>query len=341
MKKALIIGITGMDGSNLTDYLLSLDYQVTGMVRRSSYPNTHRLEHLMELEENSNKFNLIYGDVIDFSSILRIIKEHKPDEIYYLAAQSHVGISFQTPISTLEYNTNGYLNLLEILREMKDYYPKIYFAASSEMFGISPPPQNEKTPLMPTSVYGVSKVASFHLGRVYREAYKMFICNGILFNHCHSRRGLNFVTKKISRQIAEIVSGKRKVIKLGNLDSKRDEGYSPEYVKMMHKMLQQDKPSDYVISTGETHSIEEFLKESFKLVGIEEYKKYCEFDKRYLRDFELPQLLGDSSKAKEELGFEPQMKFKEIVKEMLESDLRDVANLSLEQAQEKMNGSKR
>ena len=332
-KVALLFGITGMDGSNLTDLLLEKDYIVWGAIRRSSYPNTHRIEHLMKKEETEDTFNLRYCDVIDFSSMYKLIKEANADEIYFLSAQSHVGISFDNPISTLQYNTMGYLNLLEIVRDMDNYNPKIYFAASSEMFGISPPPQNENTPFMPVSPYGCSKVCSFHLSRVYRHAYGMFICNGILFNHCHPKRGLNFVTKKISKNVAEIVVGKRKKITLGNLYSERDEGYSPEYVECMWKMLQQSKPDDYVISTGETHNIEDFVKATFELLDLD-WKNYVEISDKFKRPFELPALQGDSTKARKLLGFNPKMKFKDIVKEMLEHDLKEQGIDSIEKAKE-------
>ncbi len=331
MKTALLFGITGMDGTNLTKFLLKKDYKVYGAMRRSSYPNTHRLEKegLIKVEEETDKLNLQYCDVLDFSSMQKIIKKANADEIYFISAQSHVGISFDNPISTLQYNTIGYLNLLEIIRDMEDYNPKIYFAASSEMFGISPPPQNEKTPFMPVSPYGVSKLAGFHLSRVYRHAYGMFICNGILFNHCHFHRGLNFVTKKISKAVAEISLGKRDKLVLGNLESERDEGYSPEYVEMMWRMLQQDKPDDYVISTGETHTIKDFVKESFSLVGLN-WEDYVEISDKFKRPFELPALLGDSTKARETLGFNPQKKFKTIVREMLEYDIKEIKNDKLE-----------
>lgn len=339
LKRALIFGISGQDGSNLADYLLSLDYEVHGVVRRSSYPNTYRIEHLMSLEEQEgSNFNISYGDVLDFSSMNKVIQKVMPEEIYYLTAQSHVGISFDNPISTLQYNTLGYLNLLEIVRDLKNkekYSPKIYFAASSEMFGTSPPPQNEDTPMLPVSPYGVSKLASFNLSRVYRRSYDMFICNGILFNHSGPRRGLNFVTKKITRCLAEIVSGKRDKIVLGNLGSKRDEGDSADYVKVMHKMLQQDNPDDFVISTGETHAIEEFVAEAFNLLGLN-WKDYVEISERYKRPFELPALQGDSSKARRILGFKPEKTFKDVIKEMLSTDLEEVADMTIEQAREKM-----
>jgi GDPmannose 4,6-dehydratase len=338
MKTALITGITGQDGSNLTNFLLKdKEYKIIGMIRRSSYPNTQRLDHLIDLEETQDpKFKLEYGDVIDFSTMNRLILKYLPDEIYFLSAQSHVAISFQTPISTLEYNTMGYLNLLEIVRTLKEtqgYNPKIYFAASSEMFGISPPPQNESTPMLPVSPYGVSKLASFSLGRVYRTAYNMFICNGILFNHSSKNRGFNFVTKKITMGVSDIVSGKKEKLYLGNLTSCRDEGHSEDYVEMMWKMLQEEKPDDYVIATGETHTIEEFVDEAFKLLGLD-WKDYVVISDKYKRPFELPALLGDAKKAIDILGFKPKRKFHEIIKEMLEFDLKERGINSIEEAKE-------
>ena len=330
MKTALITGATGMDAGHLTKYLIEEQkYKVVGILRRTSWPTDYRLQKLDLLKyEQTGELVLEYADVIDFSSMYKVIKKHKPDEIYVLHAQSHVGISFNNPISTLQYNTMGYLNLLEIVRDMEGYNPKIYFAASSEMFGISPPPQNENTPFMPVSPYGCSKICSFHLGRVYRHAYGMFICNGILFNHSEGlTRGLNFVTKKIGKIVSEIVTGKETKLILGNIDSMRDEGYSPTYVKYMHKMLQQDKPDDYVLATGESHTIRDFVKETFDLLEVD-YKDYLELSDKFKRPFDLPSLLGDASKAKRILGFKHVMGFKDMVKDHLIQNLKEYANLT-------------
>ncbi len=324
-KVALITGVGGQDGSYLAEFLLEKGYLVRGIVRRTSYPNTQRVDHLLSMHSNDSDpdcaFVLRYGDLIDASSLRNIIEHVQPDEIYNLAAQSHVGISFDNGASTLNINLLGVYRILDTLRKM-NYKGKFYQASSSEMFGSSPPPQNEQTALNPQSPYGISKLAAFHLTKLYREAYGLFACNGILFNHESPRRGLNFVTRKITRELAEILVGQRKKIILGNLDAKRDWGFSKEYVEVMWKILQQDKPDDFVIATGETHTVREFLEECFSLVGLDK-DKFFESHDRYRRPAEVPVLLGDSSKAKRILGWDPKIKFKELIKMMLASDLKE------------------
>ena len=322
-KVALITGIGGQDGSYLSEFLLSKGYKVRGIVRRASSPNTSRIDHLLKKygeETPESPFYLRYADLSDASSIRTVLEEFKPDEVYNLGAQSHVGISFQNPTSTIEYNTLGTLKLLDAIRDM-GLKCKYYQASSSEMFGASPPPQNEETPFMPQSPYGVSKVAAFHLTRLYRNAYGLFAANGILFNHESPRRGLNFVTKKITGIIADIVVGDRDKIVLGNLDAKRDWGFSGEYIQAMWKILQQEKPDDFVIATEETHTVRDFLAEAFSLVGLN-YEDFLVISDRYKRPAEVPALLGNSEKARRVLGWEPKVKFKELTKMMVAEDLR-------------------
>jgi GDPmannose 4,6-dehydratase len=322
MKKiAFLTGITGQDGSYLAELLLSKNYKVHGLVRRASTSNLERIAGIYsEGRENKDLF-LHYGDLSDSSNLARLIAKIKPDEIYNIGAQSHVRISFDMPEYTANVDALGTLRLLEAIRETK-VKCKFYQASSSEMFGkVQQIPQNEKTPFYPRSPYGVSKVFAYWITINYREAYNIFACNGILFNHESSRRGENFVTKKISRGVAEIAMGLRDKIYLGNLDAKRDWGYAPEYVEAMWLMLQQDKPDDYVIATGETHSVKEFVEESFACVGIKNWKKYVEIDKKYYRPAEVDLLMGDASKAKKILGWQPKVKFKELAKIMVESDL--------------------
>jgi len=323
-KVALITGIGGQDGSYLAELLLSKGYLVRGIVRRASFPNTKRIDHLLAKypsDSPDSPFFLRYADLTDTSSIRNVIEEINPDELYNLAAQSHVGISFQNGESTFNINTLGPLRILEGLRQMKSKC-KFYQASSSEMFGTSSPPQNEQTPFRPQSPYGIAKVAAFHLTQLYRNAYGLFASNGILFNHESPRRGLNFVTRKITRELAEILTGQRDKIILGNLDAKRDWGYSKEYVEAMWKILQQDKPDDFVIATGETHTVREFLEECFSLVGLNK-DKYFESSDHYKRPAEVPALLGDPTKAKTILGWNPKVKFKELAKMMMAADLKE------------------
>jgi GDPmannose 4,6-dehydratase len=324
-KVALITGIGGQDGSYLAEFLLGKGYLVRGIVRRASYPNTKRIDHLLKKYPNDNDaenpFIVKYADLTDGSSIRGIIEMFNPDEIYNLAAQSHVGISFDNGESTLNINALGVFRILEVLRKM-NYKGKFYQASSSEMFGASSPPQNEETPFLPQSPYGISKVAAFNLTKLYRDAYKIFASNGILFNHESPRRGLNFVTKKITNELVEILLGEREKLMLGNLDAKRDWGFSGEYVQAMWMILQQNKPDDFVISTGETHTVRDFVRECFSLVGLD-YEDYLISSDRYKRPAEVPALLGDCSKARKILGWNPKVKFKELVRMMLISDIKE------------------
>ncbi|MEK6825658.1 MAG: GDP-mannose 4,6-dehydratase [Nanoarchaeota archaeon] len=330
---ALITGVTGQDGSYLAELLVEKGYLVRGIVRRASHPNTKRIDHLLAKHRDDHDpycpFVLTYADLTDSQSIRNALEKFKPDEIYNLGAQSHVGISFENAESTININALGTLRILESLRQMK-LHCKFYQASSSEMFGRSPPPQSETTTFMPQSPYGVSKVAAFHLTRLYREAYGLFAANGILFNHESPRRGLNFVTKKITQEISQIIAGERAKIILGNLDAKRDWGFSKEYVEAMWLILQHEKADDFVIATEETHTVREFLEEAFSLLEVD-YRKFIETSDRYLRPAEVPALLGNSLKAKTILGWESKTKFKDLVRMMVEEDLKE-KGFTLEQA---------
>ncbi len=321
-KKALITGITGQDGSYLAELLLDKGYEVHGIIRRASTFNTGRIDHLYQDPHiNGVKMFLHYGDLTDTGNIERIINQVKPDEIYNLGAQSHVRVSFDMPEYTANTAGMGTLRLLEAIKN-SGLPIKFYQASSSEMFGASPPPQNENTPFCPRSPYACAKVFAHHTTRHYREAYGIFACNGILFNHESERRGETFVTRKITRGIARIKAGLDKKIYLGNLDAKRDWGYAPEYVEAMYKMLQQEKPDDFVIATGETHSVREFLEEAFKYSGLGDWQKYVEIDPRYFRPTEVEVLVGDPAKAKEKLGWEAKTKFRDLVKIMIDADFK-------------------
>ena len=322
-KTALLTGITGQDGSYLAEFLLAKGYEVHGIIRRASVFNTERIEQIyQDPHESGKRLFLHYGDLSDASNINQLIKQVQPSEIYNLGAQSHVRVSFDIPEYTANIDALGTLRLLDAIRENK-IPTKFYQAGSSEMFGdVLETPQKETTPFNPASPYGAAKVFAHHLCKNYREAYGMFICNGILFNHESERRGRTFVTRKITTGIADILAKRKDKIYLGNLDAKRDWGYAPEYVEAMWLMLQQDKPDDYVIATGETHSIREFLDEAFALVGIKDWQKYVGVDPAYYRPQEVNLLLGDSSKAAKKLGWQPKVKFKELVKIMLEADLK-------------------
>ncbi len=324
-KVALITGIGGQDGSYLAEFLLDKGYYVRGITRRSSNPNMLRIDHLLAKynfsQESDSPLLVYYADLTDASSLQDILEKVRPDEIYNLAAQSHVGISFQNPISTFDINALGPLRILEAIRQLK-LKCKYYQASSSEMFGISPPPQNENTLFKPQSPYGVAKVAAFHTTQSYRSAYSIFASNGILFNHESPRRGINFVTKKITKELARIIVGDIDKIALGNLDAKRDWGFSGEYVQAMWRILQHDVPDDFVIATQETHTVREFLDETFSLVGLD-YRDFLLIDDRYKRPAEVPALLGDSTKAKNILKWEPKVKFKELAKMMVVSDLKE------------------
>ena len=326
MKKvALITGIGGQDGSYLAEFLLEKGYRVRGVIRRASHPNTKRIEHLVmkygAKDDINSQFLVKYADLIDALSIKKIIEEFRPDEIYNLAAQSHVGISFDNAESTININTLGVLRILESLKQLKSNC-KFYQASSSEMFGISPPPQNEDTPMLPQSPYGIAKLAAYHLTKLYRNAYGLHASNGILFNHESPRRGYNFVTKKIVQEVAKIIVGEKDKIVLGNVNAKRDWGFSKEYVEAMWYILQQDKPDDYVIATGETHTVRDFLEEVFSFVGLD-YKDHLEINDQYKRPAEVPALLGDASKAKRIMGWEPKIKFRELAKMMVAAEIKE------------------
>jgi GDPmannose 4,6-dehydratase len=321
IKKALITGITGQDGSYLAEFLLRKGYEVHGIIRRASTFNTDRIDHLYkDPHKRGVKLFLHYGDVTDFNSLSRQIKSIKPQEIYNLAAQSHVRVSFNLPKYTMDAGGLGALNVLEAVRSL-GIKTKFYQASSSEMFGNSPAPQNEDTPFDPQSPYGIAKVMAHNVTVNYREAYDIYAVSGILFNHESPRRGKTFVTRKITWAIANILAGKQKRLYLGNLDAKRDWGYAPDFVKAMWMMLQQKKPDDFVIATGETHTVKEFLERAFKLSGLN-WKRHVRFDERYLRPTEVNVLKGDYKKAKKKLGWKPKVKFEQLIKIMLNSDFK-------------------
>ena len=325
MKKALITGITGQDGSYLTEFLLNKGYEVHGIIRRSSSFNTSRIDHLYNDKNIYNqKLFLHYGDLSDSSSLCRIIEKTIPDEIYNLGAQSHVKVSFDIPEYSSDVDAIGTCRILDAIRDTR-IKTKFYQASSSEMFGkVQSIPQNESTPFYPRSPYGCAKVYSHWLTVNYRESYGIFACSGILFNHESPRRGQTFVTRKITCGIAEILAKKIDKIYLGNLDAKRDWGFAGDYVEAMWLMLQQSEADDYVIATGETHSVREFLEEAFGIVGLD-WQKYVEIDQKYFRPAEVDLLIGDSSKAKRKLGWEPKVKFKDLVKMMVEADIKNIS----------------
>jgi len=323
MKRALITGVTGQDGSYLAEFLLKKGYEVIGVVRRSSSFNTDRIEGIYQDPHSSDyRFKLVFGDLEDASSLNQIIRTNTPDEIYNLGAQSHVRVSFDVPEYTADAVGLGTLRLLETLRET-GHKCKMYQASSSEMFGGSPPPQSEKTTFQPRSPYACAKVFAHHLCENYREAYAMFICSGILFNHESPRRGIPFVTRKITRAAARIHHGLDKKLYLGNLEAKRDWGFAGDYVEAMWMMLQQEKPDDYVVATGEAHSVREALDVAFGTLGLD-WSKYVEIDPRYYRPTEVDHLCGDASKAREKLGWKPRVHFKELIEMMVKSDEADV-----------------
>lgn len=331
-KTALITGIGGQDGSYLSEFLLEKGYMVRGMLRRSSYPHTERVDHLIEKygdRDPDRPFKLYYADLTDTSSLRNVIDEVQPDEFYNLGAQSHVGISFSTGESTLEINALGPFRILDTLRRT-GAKTRFYQASSSEMFGASPPPQNEKTPFLPQSPYGVSKAAAFYTTRMHRVAYGMFAANGILFNHESPRRGINFVTRKITRGIASIVAGEIDTLHLGNLDARRDWGFAGDYVEAIWRILQHDEPDDFVIATEDARTVREFLKETFGLLGID-WEDFVVCEDRYLRPAEVPALLGDATKARTILGWKPTVSFPELCYMMLEADLK-VKGFSIEEA---------
>lgn len=323
MKKALITGITGQDGSYLAELLLSKGYEVHGIIRRSSSFNTGRIEHLYQDFHSKNaKIFLHYGDLADSSALSRLLEKIQPDEIYNLAAQSHVRVSFDIPEYTADVVGLGTIRILDAIKETK-IKTRFYQASTSELYGkVVETPQTEKTPFYPRSPYACAKLYSYWITVNYRESYDIYACNGILFNHESPRRGETFVTKKITHAIARILKKEQDKLYLGNLEAKRDWGYAKDYVEAMWLMLQQEKAEDYVIATGETHSVREFLDEAFGLVGLD-WKKYVEIDPKYYRPAEVDLLLGDSTKAREKLGWEPKTTFKELVKIMLEYDLNN------------------
>lgn len=316
MKKALITGITGQDGSYLCELLLKKGYEVHGIIRRSSSFNTGRIDGVFD------QIHGHYGDLTDAGSLYSIFHEVQPDEIYNLGAQSHVRTSFDIPEYTADTDALGTLRLLEAARIWTPE-ARFYQASSSEMFGSASAPQNENTPFHPRSPYGISKVFGYWAAVNYRESYWMNISNGTLFNHESPRRGETFVTKKITRAAARIFLGLQGVLYLGNLDAKRDWGYAPEYVEGMWRMLQQDKSDDYILATGETHTVREFADEAFRYVGLN-YKDYVEIDSKYFRPTEVDFLQGDAAKAKRILGWEPKVKFKELVEIMMKAELEEL-----------------
>jgi GDPmannose 4,6-dehydratase len=335
-KRALITGVVGQDGSYLAELLLSKGYNVRGITRRASYPHTQRIDHLFKRYDDRDPacpFRVTYGDLTDSSSLRNVLEDFKPDEVYNLAAQSHVGISFETGESTLDINAIGSFRLLDGLRQMGAKDVRYYQASSSEMFGASPPPQSEATPFLPQSPYGVSKVAAFFLTRMHRVAYGMFASNGILFNHESPRRGLNFVTRKITFSVAQIIAGELDRICLGNLDAKRDWGFSGDYVEAIWRVLQHHEPDDFVISTGETYTVRDFLAKIFGFLGLD-WQNFVEQTDRFKRPAEVPALLGDSSKARRILGWKPTVNFEQLCFMMLESDLQS-KGFTIEQAKAK------
>lgn len=327
VKKALITGITGQDGSYLAEFLLAKGYEVHGIIRRASTFNTGRIDHLYKDPHiNGVRLFLHYGDIADSTNLIKLLYRIQPDEVYHLAAQSHVRVSFDIPEYTADVTALSTIRILEAIRETGSN-SKFYQASSSEMFGkVHEVPQRETTPFHPRSPYGVAKVYAHWATVNYRESYDLFACCGILFNHESPRRGETFVTRKITRAVARIMAGRQKKLYLGNLDAKRDWGYAREYVEAMWLMLQQDQADDYVIATGETHSVEEFLTEAFSHVNLD-WREYVELDPKYLRPAEVDLLIGDASKAKQELGWNPKVTFKELVRLMVDADV-SMANRS-------------
>lgn len=349
MRRALITGIAGQDGSYLAEFLLEKGYEVHGIIRRHSSISTERIDHLMENSDIYNrKLFIYYGDVTDSSNINRLIEKIRPNEIYNLAAQSHVAVSFEVPEYTAETTGLGTLRLLDAIKESK-LNCKFYQASTSELFGgiLNTAPQNEKTPFYPKSPYGAAKLYSYWITVNYREAYNLFACNGILFNHESPRRGETFVTRKITRAVASIIAGKQEKLSLGNLNAKRDWGFAGDYVKGMWLMLQQEKPDDYVLSSNETHTVREFVELSFSEVGIKidwkgvgvKEKGYdrktgkvlVEINPKYFRPTEVELLHGDSSKAEEILNWKRDIAFNDLISMMVDSDMKDIAGVSLKE----------
>ena len=321
MKKALITGITGQDGSYLAELLLEKGYEVHGIIRRASTFNTERIDHLYQDPHiNGVRLFLHYGDIADSTNLIKLLYRLQPDEIYHLAAQSHVRVSFDIPEYTGDVTALGTVRMLEAIRETR-LKTKFYQASSSEMYGkVVETPQTEKTPFYPRSPYAAAKLYSYWTAVNYRESYGIFACNGILFNHESPRRGETFVTRKITSAAARIKAGLQENLYLGNLDAQRDWGYAKEYIEAMWLMLQQDEPDDYVIATGEAHAVHEFLGEAFSYVGLD-WHKLVEIDPKYYRPAEVDCLLGDASKARQKLGWQPKTKFKELVRLMVDADM--------------------
>lgn len=321
-KRALITGITGQDGSYLAELLLEKGYEVHGMVRRVALEApSHRLFRLSPI---ADRITLHAGSLESYASMFALVEKLKPDECYHLAAQSFVSYSFEDAFSTLDTNIDGTLYLLSAVKE-RSPQTRFYFAATSEMFGMAEEsPQNERTPFHPRSPYGISKVAAFHLVRNYREAYGIFACDGVLFNHESPRRGFEFVTRKISTAVARIKAGKQKELQLGNLDARRDWGFAGDYVRAMWLMLQQDEPDDFVIATNETHSVREFAELAFSRVGLN-YQDHVKVDERFYRPAEVALLQGDYGRAKKKLGWEPNVRFHELVHMMVDADVENLA----------------
>ena len=323
MKKAFITGITGQDGSYLAEFLLSKGYEVHGIIRRSSTFNTSRIDHIYSDPHDPNaRLFLHYGDLSDSEQIANIAFNIRPDEVYHLGAQTHVRVSFDTPEYTGNITALGTVRLLESIRRSGGG-SKFYQASSSEMFGASNPPQNESTPFNPLSPYAAAKVYAFHMTNNYRDGYGIFACNGILFNHESPRRGETFVTRKVARGIAAILAGKQQQVFLGNLASKRDWGYAPEYVECMWKILQNQKPDDYVIGTGQAHSVRDFVETAFKYAGVD-WESHVKIDKRYIRPLDPGELVADSTKAERDLGWKPKVTFHELGKIMVDAEMRKI-----------------
>jgi GDPmannose 4,6-dehydratase len=323
MKKALITGVTGQDGSYLAELLLQKGYEVHGLIRRSSTFNTSRIDHLyVDPHEPGAKFFLHYGDLSDGARLVTLIATINPDEVYNLAAQSHVRVSFDEPEHTADTTGSGTIRLLEAIR-IANVDCRFYQASSSEMFGATPPPQNEETPFYPRSPYGAAKVYSYWITKNYREAYGMFASNGILFNHESPRRGETFVTRKITRAVARIKAGLEQNVYMGNLDAIRDWGYAPEYVEGMWRMLQADEPDDFVLATGDNYSVREFLEFSFGHAGLD-WQEYVKFDDRYLRPTEVDALVGDASKVHDTLGWVPGVRTRQLAEIMVDADIAEL-----------------
>lgn len=322
-RKALITGITGQDGSYLAEFLLAKGYEVHGIIRRASTFNTGRIDHITLAGQREAEAGLFlhYGDMIDSSNLNRVLEEVHPDEIYNLAAQSHVKVSFEVPEYSAEVDGLGVLRILDAIKET-GLKVKLYQASTSELFGKArETPQRETTPFYPRSPYAVAKLYAYWIIRNYREAYNLFACNGILFNHESPRRGETFVTRKITRGIVHILAKKQDLISLGNLDARRDWGYAPEYVEFMWEMLQSKEPGDFVVGTGEAHSVREFVQEAFSYVGLN-WQDYIRTDTRYLRPTEVDELIADPTYAREKLNWKPKIRFKDLIKIMVDADMR-------------------